>query len=104
MTLRALSAIHTMTKAVWPTRYRPVPRKRASPSENRPNASASYRELIGTAPRGTDRSALSLRPSRDMMPAMESLYPRPGPPPARRQQVVEHVVDGNRAEQVARLV
>ena len=36
-----LSTIQKITNTVWPTRYLPVPRNRARPSENRPNASAS---------------------------------------------------------------
>src|SRR3981189_2268255 len=94
-----LRTIQPMTSTVWPTRNRPVPRNRAIASENRPNASASYRAPIrGVAPRGTDRSLRSTR-----RPATRAIPP-PRPPPAHWQQVVQHVIYGNRAEQAAVLV
>src|SRR5690349_10112928 len=94
-----LSAIQPTTSTVWPTRNRPVPRNRAIASENRPNASASYRAPIrGAAPRGTDRSFRSVR--RVANRAISASRPAP----ARRQQVVQHVVHGNRAEQAPVLV
>src|SRR6266536_2099916 len=94
-----LSAIQPMTSTVWPTRNRPVPRNRAIASENRPNASASYRAPIrGVAPRGTDRSFRSARRLANRAISASR------PPPAHRQQVVQHVVHGNRAEQAAVLV
>src|SRR5579862_2485083 len=94
-----LSAIHPTTNAVWPARKRPVPRNRAIASENRPKASASYRAPIPGEPRGTDRSvrSMSLREeNRDILASR--------PPPARGQQMVEHIVYGHRAEQPAVLV
>src|SRR6266568_2168125 len=95
-----LSAIQPMTSTVWPTRKRPVPRNRAIASENRPNASASYRAPIrGVAPRGTDRSVRSTirRAGNRAISASRS-------PPAHGQHVVQHVVHGDRAEQAAVLV
>src|ERR1700759_1662815 len=94
-----LRPIQPRTRIVWPTRKRPVPRNRAIASEKRPNASASYRAPIrGVAPRGTDRSARSL--SRADKRAISASRP----PPARRQQVIQYVVHGNRAEQAAVIV
>src|SRR6516162_5708308 len=95
-----LSKIQPTTNTVWPARNRPVPRNRAIASENRPNASASYRPPIrGAAPRGTDRSDRSPRRR-----AGNRAISASRPPPAHGQQVVEYVVHGNRAEQVAVLV
>src|SRR5580704_12461821 len=94
-----LSTIQPMTSTVWPNRKRPVPRNRASASEKRPNASASYLAPIrGAAPRGTDRSFRSARRVANRAISVSC------PAPARRQQVVQHVVHGNRAEQAAVLV
>src|SRR5712691_7715609 len=87
-----LSTIHPMTSTVWPARNRPVPRNRAIASE-------SYRAPIrGVAPRGTDRSFRSAR--RLANRAISASRPAP----ANRQQVVQHVVHGDRAEQSAVLV
>src|SRR3984957_10714769 len=91
--------IHATTSTVWPTMNRPVPRNRAIPSANRPNASASYRAPICGEPRGTDRSARSPGRRRETRAMLASRLP-----PARRQQVVQYVVHGNRAEQSAVLV
>src|ERR1700684_2586494 len=55
-----LRMIQKMTNTVGATRYRPVPRNRASPSENRPNASASYSAPRTGAPLGTDRDRESV--------------------------------------------
>src|SRR6516162_5595656 len=94
-----LSAIQPMTNTVWPARKRPVPRNRAIASEKRPNASASYRPPIrGVAPRGTDRSFLSARRLANRAISASR------PPPVHRQQVIQHVVHGNRAEQAGVLV
>src|SRR2546425_289507 len=94
-----LSTIQPMTSTVWPTRNRPVPRNRAIASEKRPNASASYRAPIrGVAPRGTDRSFRSARRLANRVISASR------PPPVRWQQVVQHVIHGNRAEQAAVLV
>jgi hypothetical protein len=38
---KVLRMIQPITSTVWPTMNRPVPRNRAIPSANRPNASAS---------------------------------------------------------------
>src|SRR5438132_12823145 len=98
-----LSTIRPMTRTVWPTRKRPVPRNRAIASENRPNASASYLAPIrGDAPRGTDRSDRS--PRRRARWVENSDISASRHPPARGQQVVKHVIDGDRAEQAAVLV
>src|SRR5579859_5730177 len=93
------STIQPSTSTDCPTRKRPVPRNRAIASENRPNASASYRAPIrGVAPRGTDRSLRS--PRRAVSRAISaSCFP-----PACGQHVVEHVIYGNRAEQAAVIV
>jgi hypothetical protein len=47
------STIHPMTSTVWPARKRPVPRKRATASDIRPNASESWRHnpAAGADPR-----------------------------------------------------
>src|SRR5690348_14040051 len=87
-----LSTIQPMTRTVWPTRNRPVPRNRAI-------ASASYRAPIrGVAPRGTDRSFRSARRLANRAISVSR------PAPARRQQPVQHVIHGHRAEQAAVLV
>src|SRR5208282_5832219 len=91
-----LRMIQPTTRTVWPTMKRPVPRNRAIPSANRPNASASYRAPICGEPRGTDRSARSLRRRREIRDILVPLSP-----PARGQQVVQYIVYGNRAEQAA---
>src|SRR5213594_2642436 len=94
-----LSTIQPTTSTVWPNRNRPVPRNRAIASENRPNASASYRVPIrGVTPRGTDRSFRSARRLAIRAISASRLAP------ARRQQVVQHVIHGNRPEQAAVLV
>src|ERR1700750_1679493 len=94
-----LRMIQPTTSTVWPNRNFPVPRNRAIASENRPNASASYRAPIrGVAPRGTDRSFRSAR--RLANRAISASRPSP----AHRQQVVQHVVHGNRAQQAVVLV
>src|SRR5436190_10032241 len=94
-----LRMIQPTTSTVWPARNLPVPRNRAIASENRPNASASYRAPIrGVAPRGTDRSFRSARRPANRDISASRL------PPAHRQQVVQHVIHGNRAEQAAVLV
>src|ERR1700746_4080992 len=94
-----LSTIQPMTSTVWPNRKRPVPRNLAIASENRPNASASYRAPIrGVTPRGTDRSFRSARRLANRAISASRL------PPVHWQQVVQHVVHGNRAEQAAVLV
>src|SRR6201989_3308865 len=91
-----LSTIQPMTSTVWLNRNRPVPRNRAIASENRPNASASPRVPIrGVTPRGTDRSFRTARRLANRAISASR------PPPAHRQQVVQHVVHGNRAEQAA---
>src|SRR5579862_3076090 len=89
-----LSTIQTSTITVCQNRNRPVPRNRAIASENRPNASASYRAPIWGEPRGTDRSARSLSRRSDSR-AMSASRPAP----ARGQQVVQYVVYGDRADQ-----
>src|SRR5271154_5653559 len=94
-----LRMIQATTSTVWPTMKRPVPRNRAIPSANRPNASASYRAPICGEPRGTDRSARSLRRRRESRDISVSR-----PPPAHGQQVVQYVVYGNGADQAAVLV
>src|SRR5580700_694066 len=91
-----LRMIQPTTSTVWPTMNRPVPRNRAIPSANRPNASASYRAPICGAPRGADRSARSPRRRREIRDILASRTP-----PVRRQQVVQYVVHGNRADQAA---
>src|SRR5690349_21688336 len=94
-----LSTIQPMTSTVWPTRNRPVPRNLAIASENRPNASASYRAPIrGVTPRGTDRSFRSARRLANRAISASRL------PPVHWQQVVQHVIHGNRAEQAVVLV
>src|SRR5579863_7047650 len=99
MRSRVLRMIQPITITVWPTINRPVPRNRASASANRPNASASYRAPICGEPRGTDRSARS--PGRRRVILAMSAF---SPTPVRGQQVVQHVVHGNRADQASVLV
>src|SRR5262249_31786122 len=95
-----LSAIQPITNTVCPARKRPVPRNRAIASENRPNASASYRAPTrGETPRGTDRSVRSVRRRAGSRAISASRLS-----PVGRQQVVEHVVHGDRAEQAAVVV
>src|SRR6476661_3011693 len=91
-----LRTIQPMTSTVWPTRNRPVPRNLAIASENRLNASASYRAPIrGVTPRGTDRSFRSARRLANRAISASRL------PPVHWQQGVQHVIHGNRAEQAA---
>src|ERR1700747_1475228 len=91
-----LSTIQPMTSTVWPNRNRPVPRNLAIASENRPNASASYRAPIrGVPPRGTDRSFRSARRLANRAISASRL------PPVHWQQVVQHAVPDTRAEQAA---
>src|SRR6266852_2101834 len=95
-----LSAIQATTSTDWPARKRPVPRNRAIASENRPNASASYRAPIrGAAPRGTDRSVRSLSRLRGNRAISASRHA-----PVHGQHVIQYVVYGNRAEQAAVVV
>src|SRR3954471_17226612 len=79
---------------------RQVPRKRATRSERRPKASESY---VGRwMPRRTSRG-WSMRGRRRSSRATDSLTGRPLAP-VRREQVVEHVVDGDRTEEVVGIV
>ena len=100
-TATRFSAIQTITMTVWMTRKRPVPRKRAIRSENRPNASASTLEREPAARlRGwSSRCRAVIAHGTPRGCRVRSSLRRV--PPVVGQQVVEHVVDGHRAEQVA---
>src|SRR5690242_19939584 len=94
-----LSTIQPTTSSVWPNRNRPVRRNRAIASEKRPDASASYRAPIrGVTPRETDRALRSASRLANRAISASRL------PPVHCQQVVQHVIHGNRAEQAAVLV
>src|ERR1700683_5046797 len=95
-----LSAIQTTTNALWPTRKRPVPMNLAVVSDSRPKASESYRSPVrGPLPRGefrSERSSGRIASGSILMCLTLS--------PARGQDPVQHVIDGDRAEQTAVLV
>src|SRR5262245_3308872 len=107
------SAIQVSTTRLCQNRNLPVPRKRASRSEKRANASAS------TARRGSPRGPRGWSSRRRetgsgigvlltgiiesgvlLTGVIESGVETVGLPPPHRQQVVEDVVHGDRAEQV----
>src|SRR5690349_19126890 len=119
------SAIQTMTITVWMARKRPVPRKRATFSENRANQSGSSsnrarpsrgwsrRRLVVfsgighlvrlharlAAPGGLRRGDLAL--DDDPLRLLGGVLGVGEPvAPVDREQVVEHVVDGDRTEEV----
>src|SRR4028119_1221922 len=124
-TATPFSVIQTITMNVWTARKRPVPRKRAMPSAKRPTASGSRRRKLlrlRAEPRGGSRR----RPDRGRgLPAAgpgrrtpRSLRAEPRGTSGRRpdsatalplapvlgQQVVEDVVDGDRADEPAEVV
>ncbi len=81
-----------MMTPVCSTKNRAVPMNRAIVSANRPNASASYRGAARRTPFGWS-SRRSARSTIDV-PF----------PPVLRQEMVEHIVDGDRADQAVVLV
>src|SRR3954468_12029619 len=88
-TAKTLSPIQTATMIVCTARNRPVPRNRAIPSANRPTASGPSRRKLPKP-----RTRLPLGTSSRWRSATA------GPlPPVVGQQVVEHVVDGHRADE-----
>src|SRR5215470_16013003 len=98
-----LIAIHTRTISVCQNRYLPVPRNRASRSDDLPNMSGS----MATIRRGVARGWSSRRresSSGTLHLLVVGHIMQPGFAPVLRQQVVEHVVDGNGAEQVVLVV
>ncbi len=99
-----------MTRMVCHSRYRPVPRNRAIDSLNCPTASASTlkaesaprrargvepltrRQVAHDSPSGADRPATS--------GSSAGKFGFLALPPVVREQMVEHVIDGHRAQQV----
>src|ERR1700716_4257376 len=109
---KMFKAIHTMTITVCQNRYLPVPGPRASFSENLPKVSGSiftanrfgrrgwssrrFESSSATACLLNSRGVGGVSSASDVVQA--------GFAPVLRQQVVEHVVDGHRAQQVILLV
>src|SRR3954470_15693212 len=94
LTAATFSVIQTITMIVWTARKRPVPRKRAIPSANRPTASGSRRSRLPSdrLPRGWS----------SRWSARRSGSATAGPlAPVLGQQVVQDVVDAHRADQPA---
>src|SRR3954453_8220659 len=83
---------------VCTARNRPVPRNRAIPSANRPTASGLSRRKL---PKPRTRLPLGTSSRWRSAPAGPPPPPPRGapPPPVVGQQVVEHVVDGDRADE-----